>query len=235
MGTASTEYVNWKRLNKAVGCLFARLLSNRPAVDGFSIQEVSVVGAPEKVALRIDRIVKQAVGDPSVASLTIVFLGDLDLQKWWLIAKALGSLSEWSLAHETVCCPVGGEFVAVQITHLLERDDGTSVPSEALFLAPFDVFPNTRRSPHPALELYVGTPRPHDAVSGDPISNANLAHLDARLTSEHAFKKMVKNTNRFRRESLSINEEEDDLRAKARVTFIVPLTFVENEVVSEND
>jgi hypothetical protein len=96
-------------------------------------------------------------------------------------------------------------------------------PSEALVLGPFAGFPNTRKSPLTAIEIFVGEPREFDPKSGAPTTKANVAHMDMGVMQE-AWEIMWEQSVDGRLASLGgIN----DPRAKAKVAFVVPIALAQ--------
>lgn len=236
MSNPREEYIDWKYYNQAVGCLFARHLAKKRDVDGFRVETIDASGSVERVAKKIEIAVADAIATPEVHSLTIVLPNLGSFGRWIEVSELLSAVAGWNLEdvafsqEEKDKVPFDPDaFRYKQLTRLLARADGALIPSEALFLGPFEFFPPTRRAPHCALELYVGTPRPTDAITNQPTERANLAHIDARLPTETTFKKMAANTKVLRRKSLGISEEQDDLRAKAKVSFAFPIPGLEAE------
>lgn len=236
MSSPREEYIDWKYYNEAVGCLFARHLAKRPEVDGFRVETIEASASVQRVAKKIETVVADAIGVPEVHSLTIVLPKLGNFRRWIEISELLSEVAGWKLEdvvftqEEKDKVPFDPEaFHYKQLTRLLTRADGAIIPSEALFLGPFEFFPPTRRAPHCALELYVGTPRPTDAITNEPTERANLAHIDARSLTKTTFEKMAANTKLLRRKSLGISEEQDDLRAKAKVSFAFPVVGPEAE------
>lgn len=235
MASPKQKYVDWKRKNADVGCLFARYLANKPEVDGFSIVEIQSGANARNLASSLNRIVSQAVADPKMMALTIVIPNMTDLEVIFSAALMLSEMDRWNCSYAPIEHASGDGLSSVQLTFDLEREDGELIPSEGLLLGPFTEFPNTRRAPVAAFEIYVGKPKTLDAVSKKPTDRANLAHIDSRPLTEEMANRMVANTVASRRKSLGLADGEDDKRAKAKVSFVVPQQVVENMMVDEND
>lgn len=93
-------------------------------------------------------------------------------------------------------------------------------------LGDFACFPNTRRAPVTAMELFVGEPLGYDPktrVPG-PVTRANLAHLEVYFATEGARLKAWDDSAAGRTQSLG---GIDDPRAKARVTFVIPMDMAD--------
>src|SRR5262249_49743225 len=98
-------------------------------------------------------------------------------------------------------------------------------PSEALVLGNFDGFPATRRAPVTALEIFVGVPRAMDPKTGEPSKKANLAHVELVLPTSDAAQNMWDKSVEGRLTSLG---GVDDVRAKAKVAFVVSSALAES-------
>ena len=91
------------------------------------------------------------------------------------------------------------------------------------------MFPNTRRAPYTAFEIYVGEPAPQDPKEHKPSTKANFAHIDFRDCTlinrdfpQVAVDNMWEQSKVRRLVSLGGVE---DRRAKAKVTFVVPMAL----------
>ena len=222
-------YQDWKKKNAAVGCVFARMMAAAPARYGQCFELVSAVG-PAAISTEISQRVATHVGSAGAAVVTLVFPTLNDLRSIVAVAQELGRLPHWTLTLTKLAATPIGACVAFGIVR--EIPFGTSTcPSEALVLGPFDEFPNTRRAPMTAMELFVGPPLERDPKTGKPTRKANLAHVDVSPLQGEGFQRTWKNSVVGRRRSLGINvppeieelsPDVDDLRAKAKVSFVIP-------------
>lgn len=223
-------YQEWKRKNAAVGCSFARLMAAAPARYG---QRAEVVSSedPATIATEISDWVGPHCGSKSSAVCTLVFPKLTDLTSLVAVAQALGQLPDWTVSKRNLDTTPIGACVAFGISRTIPFGD-TTCPSEALVLGPFPEFPNTRRAPVTAMELFVGPPLEFDPKTHRPTDKANLAHVDVAPLAGQAFERTWRNSVAGRRASLGINvppeTEEldpavDDLRAKAKVAFVIPM------------
>lgn len=231
MESAKTKYLNWKLKQPEVACLFARLLALRPSDHGVHIVEIQSGSDAARLAKSINEIVSKAIGDADTHALTIIMPNLIDPKPLLEAALILGNDENWNCSIKKVVCEKSGENVTVSLSRWLRRADGVYVPSDVLVLAPFDSMPPTRRAPVAGLELFVGVPPPTDAISGKPTGRANLAHIDARLPTQEAFDKMAERTAQNRRTQLSLEEGQEDRRAKAKVSFSINKRLAESKGV----
>ena len=200
------------------------MMARRPADYG---QHVTVINGtvPKRVAARIEQVIDGYVRDPKVAAATVVLPKIVDIGVLVKVTLQLATLPRWVVTNSTIPATAVGDVVAFAVTREVPRSaDGRDVPSEALVLGDFAVFPNTRRAPVTALEMFVGDPDPLDPKSRTPTGRANLAHVEARskFPNDRSYNKTWDNTVAGRLRSLGgVN----DLRAKAKVSFVVPLAL----------
>jgi len=222
--SAASEYLKWRR-QAAVGCVFARLMSSRPADFGQRVEEVAPGQTPSQLAAMIAARIEHLAADPMVTAVTLVFPGVDDLRHLTQIALALRDQPRWAVKISTLQPPPVMDMVTVSITRELAFGDGYR-PSEALVLGPFQEFPSTRRAPVTALEIFVGEPLPQDPKTHEPTTRANLAHMDLmdrdivnRDLTQAQMDGMWERSVAGRRQSLGDHE---DRRAKAKVSFVIP-------------
>jgi hypothetical protein len=219
--SARTQYLAW-RGQPHVGCVFARLIARKPKRYGQKIEEVANKSAPAKVAKRIAEIVKDAIADPKVSAVTLLFPGLDNFEKLVSIMLALQNESGWSVKTTKLKKPPVTPFVALHA--VCDIPFGTGLrPSEALVLGPFSEFPPTRRAPVPALEIFVGDPRPMGPLNDTAITKANLAHMEMYLPTHNTFMIMWNSSHTGRSRALKEKPEskETDQRAKAKVTLVM--------------
>jgi hypothetical protein len=224
--SAITEYLDWRR-GPAVGCVFARLMSHAPHAPsdhGQVVEEIAhddPVAAATAIAARVQHLVLE----PRVLAVSFVMPNIRTLEKLLAMALALPKDPTWHVDVTPLDPPPEMDLAVVKVVRDLPFGNGT-LPSEALVLGSFDVFPNTRRAPHTALEIYVGEPAPQDPKEHKPSTKANLAHIDFRDRelinrdyTQTAVDTMWGKSSIGRLRSLG---GANDNRAKAKVTFVVP-------------
>jgi hypothetical protein len=221
--SARADYLKWRR-EPAVGCRFARWLSNHPNDYGQQIEEVSRSGNPMRIAAAIVSRVDRLVADPSISAATLLLPQIVNVEALANIALALRGRPQWNVTTSKLePPPVGKNLVRVHIVRQLPFEN-TVRPSEVLVLGPFNIFPPTRRSPVTAFEIFVGKPMANDPGSGKPTDKTNLAHMDlsgSQLTP-NAFDNLWNGSRAGRLASLGGVE---DNRAKAKVSFVISATL----------
>lgn len=231
-----SKYQTWRRKTTAggVGCVFARLMAARPNDFGQRYQQLNGKD-PAELATKIAVSVEQNVNDAAVNVVTIVLPNVTKLEILVGIAQALGTEPKWTVTTKHVAKARNSACVAFGIVREIPFGTGTC-PSEVLILGPFSNFPPTRKASVTAIEVFVGEPMPNDPKSGEPTKKANLAHIDLRLPSASAFSQTWRSSIVGRRKSLGIDvppdellpEDQDDHRAKAKVSFTVPMTLAKS-------
>lgn len=218
----ATEYLAWRRL-PAVGCVFARLVAVHPANYDQVIEVEPSDAAPDLVAGLVAGRIDRLVSDAGVSAGVILLPGLDTMEKITRMSLALDGKLHWHVTTTALQNPPNGPMVAMHITRDIPFGD-QSRPSEVLFLGPFPEFPATRRAPLTALEMYVGVPRQTDPKTGQPTAKANLAHLPLNIPTQTAFDTTWDNSVKGRLLSLGGTE---DSRAKAKVSFAIPLALAE--------
>lgn len=219
--SARADYLRWRQ-KPAVGCVFARLIAGRPDDFGQRVEEVPSRGTPAQVARNVDALIVQLETDRTISAAAILLPGITTLEALTRFALALPNYPRWHVTTSGLAASSAGSLVAVHIVRDIPIG-ATTCPSEALVLGPFTEFPPTRRSPVPALEIYIGEPMPHDPKSGRPTTKANLAHMDLPSLTASAFRAMWKKSEEGRLTSLG----KEDIRAKAKVSFVIPLSLAQ--------
>lgn len=219
------QYLGWRR-GRDVGCAFARLIAIRPSDYLQTVVTVPSSSTPNRIAGNIERRINKFIDDDEVAAAALLLPGLTTLEDLAKVALALENQPLWSVSLSMLPNPTAGEMVAFQIVRQIPFGDG-SCPSVVLVLGPFENFPPTRRAPITALEMYVGQPMSHDPQSGAPTTRAHLAHMKLELPNPQSVQTMWESTRTLRRESLGA---EDDSRAKANVSFVIPLVLAQNLV-----
>jgi hypothetical protein len=173
------------------------------------------------IASEIDAIVNAASADATTTALTIVLPTVKDLTILVNVALCLEQKTGWQATKVTLTGTPGGSAVAFRVTRDIPHFGGVTVPSEVLVLGDFPEFPATRRAPVVALEIFVGKP-PQLNRAGKPTVKANLDLVDIQVPTQAAFEHMWKQTEKERLTSLG---GIDDPRARAKVSFVVPLAL----------
>lgn len=220
---AATAYSAWQK-GPAIGCSFARRMSLNPGRHQRAIEVVRGT-APAAIAPTIDALMRKAIASPEITSVAVLVPEVNSLQRLARVAQSLGRLPEWSLTYSGLPQTPGGPMVAFHLTRQIPFDSSTTCPSEVLVLGRFLVFPATRRAPTNAFEIFVGQPRATDPKNGTPTTKANLAHIDLHYPSQTGFESAWESARAGRAASLGVPldvPEEDDLRAKAKVSLVVP-------------
>jgi hypothetical protein len=189
-------------------------------------QRVEVVRAnsDDAIAAEIESVVSSSVLDPSTAAAAIILPDLRDLTTLVGVAMALEKDHSWLAPRATVFGTRGGDVVTFGLSRAIPIVGGltATIPSEALVLGDFPDFPETRRAPVTALEIFVGMPPVTDPKTKKPPARANLAHVDIKTVGDGVHANMWKKSISGRLASLQNN---DDPRAKARVAFVVPLSL----------
>ena len=227
--SVADEYLKWRR-GPAIGCVFARVMSDAPNDYGQVVEEIGS-DDPAAVATTIANRVQQLVPEPRVLAVAFVLPGIETLEKLMAMALALPTDPTWHVDAWQLDPPPEMDLAAVRVVRDLPFGNGT-LPSEALVLGSFNVFPKTRRAPRTAFEIYVGEPAPQDPKQHTPSTKANLAHIDFRDRNlinrdftQAAVDTMWEKSKAGRLSSLG---DVDDRRAKAKVTFVVPTALARN-------
>lgn len=214
------KYLRWRR-QAAVGCVFARVTAVDPARYRQDVREIKGID-PTAVATGIEAALATMINDPVTQAATIVLPGLKKIERLVGTAQVLGAMPGWTLDLSLLDHTPGGPMVAFRVTRAIQHN-GLPCPSELLFFGKFDWFPNTRRAPVTALEVFVGTPLPHDPKTGilrTIASRANIADLEMIQMPPGVYQR---NWSRSETDRLSSLGGVPDPRAKAKVSFVVPL------------
>ncbi|TAJ87895.1 MAG: hypothetical protein EPO41_22535 [Reyranella sp.] len=180
------------------------------------IASVATGRGVERASADIANRISALVADPAVSAATLVFPSLTSLEETARVMLGLQAHEFWSVSTSRLQPPPDRDLIAIHISRAIPFGD-TTCPSEVLVLGDFREFPNTRRSPVTALEMYVGTPMANDPKTGAPTLKANLAHIDTPSPSPTFRQKMWDLSVKGRADSLG----EDDNRAKAKVALVV--------------
>lgn len=213
------KYREWKRCQPQVGCVFARYMASKPADFGQSAAVIAGRNA-SSVATEIESKITEFLLDPTVVAAALVFPDLKKLPDVVGVALALGEKSGWKVSRSVLPTSTVGDVVAFNVVRHVPMGEITC-PSEALVLGPFKEFPNTRRAPVVAMELFVGNPPKHKH-SGEPTVKVHLADVPIRLPASSVFDTMWEKTIESRLESLGGANDE---RAKAKVSFSIPMAL----------
>ena len=224
--SAVAEYLNWRR-GPAIGCVFARLMSHAPHAPSDHGQVVEEIAHddPEAAATAIATRVQHFILQPRVLAVSFVLPNIGTLEQLLAMALDLPKDPTWHVDVTPLDPPPEMDLAVVKVVRDLPFGNGT-LPSEALALGNFDVFPSTRRAPHTAFEIYVGEPALQDPKAHTPSTKANLAHIDFRdrelINRDYTQTAVDTMWGRSRIGRLRSLGGADDKRAKAKVTFVVP-------------
>lgn len=233
--SAADDYLNWRR-GPPIACSFARLMSSKPKDFGQIVEEIPAKLTPAQIAATIIARTDQLVAEPRALAAAFVLPGVKKLAALTEMALALRTNARWHVDFEKLEPPPVMDIATVRIVRDLPFENKT-LPSEALILGDFPIFPKTRRAPVTAFEIYVGEPAPQDPVKHTRSTKANFAHIDLRdrdLINRDVPQSLIKGmwdaTRANRRISLGLPPKEvdpnaDDNRAKAKVTFVIPMAL----------
>lgn len=207
--------------------MFARAMSHAPADYGQVVEEIGYA-EPTAVATAVATRVQQLVATPGILAAAFVLPGIETLEKLMAMALALPTDPTWHVDAWQLDPPPEMELAAVRVVRDLPFGNST-LPSEALALGNFGVFPKTRRAPHTAFEIFVGEPAPQDPKDHTPSTKANLAHIDLRdpnlINRDFTQKAVDTMWDKSKAGRLSSLGGVEDRRAKAKVTFVVPIAL----------
>lgn len=220
------DYADWKRAPDTVGCVFARMIARVPKDYATAVETINASSSAAQVAGSAAKVVERLVQAPEVAAAALLFpkVTTLDLMAagFWLLGQKPG----WHRTATALTHPSAGDLVAIALTREIANAGDAMLPSEVLAFGPFDPFPATRKAPCVALELFVGMPMELDPKTKDPATKVNLAHIRTPSLSVPTYENMIAMSGHFRRKSLGLSLVEgatdEDYRAKARVSFVVP-------------
>jgi len=215
-------YRAWKNKNKSVGCVFARLLAVAKSQGRFGYRAEQVEGSNARaLATEVDQRVTDGIAAQGVNGLALVLPGVGSLNLLVDVVSELSGKEEWAMERSLLLATPVGEAVAFRISRAIPFEEGT-IQSEMLVLGPFpQEFPNTRCAPVTAFEIYVGVPPPPVDFMGTPTKKGHLALIKIDHLNQEAIQNLAKETKAIRLESLG---GIDDPRAKAKVSFSVPMS-----------
>ncbi|HET7084425.1 MAG TPA: hypothetical protein VFI23_06620 [Rhizomicrobium sp.] len=219
---AIDDYRAWRRLKPAIGCRFAKIIAISPVRWGQVFEVIPAAANATRTAEAIAARVTELIANKPTVAAALLLPHLTDLEETARVMLALGAQPEWTITPTAIDNEVAGALVAYRVARNVPFGNDT-LASESLLLGNFAVFPPTRRSPITALELFVGEPLPNDPKSGGPSKIANLAHMITRdQIGDKPFDHMWDESVKGRRKSLG---DKDDNRARARVTFVVPIAM----------
>jgi hypothetical protein len=219
-GMPLDTYREWKRRNAQIGCVFARRMAAKPNDYG-QRGEIVHGNDPAAVAHAIATRITVFVDDPVTQAATLVFPDVNDLGSVAQVALSLAGHPNWRVTRTLLAGTPAGNVIAFNIVReipMIPLPPGSG-PSEALVLGPFPEFPATRRAPLVALEMFVGSP-PAQKLDGTPTTKAHLADVQMYFPTKAAFDSTLTDTRAERLQSLG---GIDDRRAKAKVSFSIPI------------
>lgn len=218
MASAKNEYLDWKRRDKAIACAFARLIALRPEDYGQKVELVGAKSSASRIAASIDARITKLLNNPEVSAATLLFDASITLERFAEALNSLALLDGWSISASVLDHDEISDIASLSLIKDIPYGQ-EFLPSEVLCFGPYNLMPNTRRSPYPALEMFVGVPLDRDPKSQAQVKKANLAHINMRLPTPEVFQRTWDKTMKQRLVSLGNKE---DCRAKAKVTLVVP-------------
>jgi hypothetical protein len=202
-------------------------MSHAPRDHGQVVEEIAH-DRPPAAAAAIATRVQHFVPEPGVLAVTFVLPNIATLEQLLAMVLALPMEPSWHVDVTQLDPPPEMDLAAVKVVRDLPFGNG-NLPSEALVLGNFNVFPNTRRAPHTAFEIYVGEPALQDPKEHKPSTKANLAHIDFRdrslINRDYSQAAVDTMWGRSKIGRLTSLGGVDDKRAKAKVSFVVPTTL----------
>lgn len=218
-GLTEAVYLDWLR-RPQVGCIFAQLLarpSYRTGIRTAVARGCSGTGDPKELAIQIDSLIKESVADDSSEALSVLLPQVLDIEVLTRLVWELGKKPGWMIERES-------RWRDTLVLIGLRVEIAPGVVAETLGLGPFLYFPTTRQCPITTLEIRTKTKR----AKKSRLSKTHLAAHLADISTEH-----ILTPRQFRalfteltpRLKKRILENKSDLRAKAGVTYSLPIAI----------
>lgn len=213
-------YLDWL-LRPQVGCVFAQILArpaNRAGVRTVVARGASGRGQPRELAMQIAHLVDECVKEVSIEALSVLMPQVLDTETLTHLVWELGHHSRWTIEQER---PWRGRLVLIG----LRAQIADNVVAETLGMGPFSIFPTTRQCPVTTLEIRTKTKRAKRSHLSKTHLAAHLADLpiDSSVLAPSEFgSRFQKFTPWLKKRILG---ERGDLRAKAGITYSVPLAI----------
>ena len=209
-------YLDWLR-RPQVGCVFAQLLARpiyRTGLRTVVVRSPSRLVDINDLATQIACIVDKSVDDPSCEAISVLLPQILDGEALSRLAWELGNRPGWSIEREH---PWRGTLVLIG----LRVEIAPGAVAEGLGMGPFEIFPTTRRCPVTTLEVRTKPKRARKSQTSTTHLASHLADLpvDHILTNDEFRSRFVTFTPWLKKRIL---EEQEDMRAKASVTYSVP-------------
>jgi hypothetical protein len=218
--TPVEEYKLWRRRNPAVGCRFASVITIDPARYGQVFEAVPGGATAARTAENLAKRVTELIDNKGVNAAALLFPSLTTLEETARVMLALGELPMWGVTPKVIQNEVVGKMVALRVIRKIPFGRKTC-DSETLVLGDFEGFPATRKSPVTAMEIFVGEPLKYDPKSGQPTTQANLAHIiDRDIYGHKPYQNVWDASHDGRQASLG---RDDDNRAKAKVTLVLPI------------
>ena len=210
-------YLDWLR-RPQVGCVFAQLLArprprNQSGMRTVVARGSSGEGDPSELAEQIAQLVTESAQDSSCEALSVLMPQILGTETLAQLVWELGHQPGWDIELERKWRTLVRIGLRVGIA--------TDVVAETLGMGPFDIFPPTRQSPITTLEIRTKTKR----MKRSQFSTEHLAAHLADIPTDHMMStgKHGALRNKFTpRLKKRILANQDDMRAKASVTYSLP-------------
>jgi hypothetical protein len=186
-------------------------------------REAVVVGSdPPTIDREVATQITTFVDDPQIFAAALVFPDVNDLPTLRKMAFALASEPLWTVTPRIISGTPIGDVVAFNVAREILMESGGTCPSESLVLGPFSEFPQHSESPrHGARDLRGNraiSPTDRGADPQGAPADVPVEGLPTRAT----FDWMWDRSKSERRRSLG---GIDDPRAKAKVTFAIPMAL----------
>ena len=212
-------YLDWL-LRPQVGCVFAQLLARpvyRTGVRTVVARGSSGLGDPRELAIQIAHLVEESVNDASTEALSVLLPQILDPEALTHLVWELGKQPGWIIEQEH---PWRKSLVLIGLRVEIAAD----VVAETLGMGPFDIFPTTRQCPITTLEVRTKSMRAKKSHRSNTYLAAHLADLPVNhiLTAAEHRARRQKFTPWLKKRIL---EQQVDMRAKAGVTYPVPVAI----------
>lgn len=214
---------DWHKLGQQ-GCKFAQFLSLNPLEHGWLISVVNVSTQDpweKEIIFNLNKQVSQSIRDSNTQALSLIFpliKSHLDLIN---LINAFNKLSNWFIEPgDQIEIPGKPPLINIGIRVALNSE---GVLAEVLGFGPFDFFSETRQSPFTEIVFVTKPkifPQRFEKMNSDP-QKAYLADMPLRMETKVG-EKMWAGTFAHKKKILA---NFDDPRAKARVTFSVPLSL----------
>ena len=209
-------YLDWLRRSQ-VGCVFAQLLArphNRTGMRTVVVRGSLGINDPTELAIDIDRLVNESVNDASNEAVTVLLPQVVEIESLARLVWDISHFSGWTIEKEQPWRP---SLVRIGLRVKI----GNDVVAEVLGMGPFPFFPNTRQCPISTLEVRTKNFGARTSYVPNSRLASHLAQIPVGhiLTTDQISVLSNKFTPALRNRILA---GEEDMRAKAGVTYSIP-------------